>query len=169
MGAATGGLTSGLTTWLTQRTQARARWPGQDALRRQDLYKEFIEAAASCHVHALQHKEADADVPALKPPAMVDVLRHRIDAVKLASRVHRRQHCGCHSLAATQVAPGEPIFARRRHQARYNGHVVEPGRRGLMNESAHIRDIRHVALDLSSHHFPPAEGQGTRICGAEKG
>ena len=32
-------------------------------LRRQDLYKEFIEVAAKCYVHALQHGEAD--IPAL--------------------------------------------------------------------------------------------------------
>ena len=58
-GAATGGLTSMMATWLTQRTQERARWLGQNALRRQDLYKEFIEEAARCYVHALQHEEAD--------------------------------------------------------------------------------------------------------------
>jgi hypothetical protein len=63
LGAATGGLTSVLATWATQRTQARARWLEQGALRRQDLYKEFIEEAAKCYVHALQHEEAD--IPAL--------------------------------------------------------------------------------------------------------
>jgi hypothetical protein len=62
-GAATGGLTSVWATWLTHRTQARALWRAQDALRRQDLYKEFIEEAARSYVHALQHEEAD--IPAL--------------------------------------------------------------------------------------------------------
>jgi hypothetical protein len=42
LGAATGGLTSVLATLLTQRTQARAQWFEQEALRRRDLYKEFI-------------------------------------------------------------------------------------------------------------------------------
>ena len=55
VGAAIGGLTSILASWLTQRTQARARWVAQDVLRRQDLYKGFIEAASKCYVHALQH------------------------------------------------------------------------------------------------------------------
>jgi len=59
LGAATGGLTSVLASWLTQRSSARARWLGQDAVRRQDLYKEFIEQAARCYVHALQHEEPD--------------------------------------------------------------------------------------------------------------
>src|SRR5262245_50160841 len=54
VGAATGGLTSLLASWLTQRTQARASWLGHEIVRRQDLYKEFIEDAAKCYVHALQ-------------------------------------------------------------------------------------------------------------------
>jgi hypothetical protein len=48
-----------LGTWLTHRTQARAQWLEQDALRRQDPYKEIVETAARCYVHALQHEEAD--------------------------------------------------------------------------------------------------------------
>src|SRR5262245_21227173 len=63
LGAAIGGLTSVLASWLTQRTQTRAQWIVQDVIRRQDLYKEFIEEASKCYVHALQHDEAD--IPAL--------------------------------------------------------------------------------------------------------
>jgi hypothetical protein len=59
VGAAIGGLTSVLASWLTQRTQIRAQWISQQILRRQDLYKEFIEQASKCYVHALQHDEAD--------------------------------------------------------------------------------------------------------------
>lgn len=77
LGAATGGLTSVLATWLTHRTQARAQWLGQNALRRQDLYREFIEAAARCYVHALQHEEADI-------PGLVD-LYAKIDRMRVLS------------------------------------------------------------------------------------
>jgi len=59
VGAAIGGLTSVLASWLTQRTQAHAQWLAHDIVRRQDLYKEFIEEASKCYVHALQHDEAD--------------------------------------------------------------------------------------------------------------
>jgi hypothetical protein len=59
LGATIGGLSSLLATWLTQRVQTRARWLAQDILRRQDLYKEFIEDASKCYVHALQHDEPD--------------------------------------------------------------------------------------------------------------
>ena len=63
LGAAVGGLTSVTATWLTQRTQARSQWLAQELLRRQDLYKGFIEDASKCYVHALQHDEPD--IPSL--------------------------------------------------------------------------------------------------------
>jgi hypothetical protein len=62
-GAITGGLTSVLASWLTQHAQARAQWRAQDKLRRQELYKEFIEAASKCYIDALQCDKAD--IPAL--------------------------------------------------------------------------------------------------------
>jgi hypothetical protein len=75
LGAATGGLTSVLATWLTHRSQARAQWLAQKALRRQDLYREFIEAAARCYVDALQHGEPDI-------PRLVD-LYAKIDRMRV--------------------------------------------------------------------------------------
>jgi hypothetical protein len=77
LGAATGGLTSVLATWLTYRTRARALWLEQGALRRRDLYKEFIETAARCYVHALQNEEADI-------PGLVDLLA-KIDRMHILS------------------------------------------------------------------------------------
>jgi hypothetical protein len=62
-GATVGGLTSGLASWLTQRTLVRAQWSSQEIIRRQELYSEFIEGASKCYVHALQHGQAD--IPAL--------------------------------------------------------------------------------------------------------
>jgi hypothetical protein len=62
-GAAIGGLTSVLASWVMQKTQTRAQWLAQDKVRRQELYKEFIEDAARCYVDALQHDKAD--IPAL--------------------------------------------------------------------------------------------------------
>ncbi len=63
IGAAIGGFASVIASWLTQRAKLRAQWTAQDIVQRQDLYKEFIEAASKCYVHALQHDEAD--IPAL--------------------------------------------------------------------------------------------------------
>ncbi len=62
-GAAIGGLTSVFASWLAQHAQARAQWLAQDKLRRQELYKEFIEAASKCYIDAVQQDEAD--MPAL--------------------------------------------------------------------------------------------------------
>jgi hypothetical protein len=59
LGATIGGLTSFLASWLSQRTQARAQGVAHDLMRRQDLYREFIEQASKCYVHALQHEEPD--------------------------------------------------------------------------------------------------------------
>lgn len=44
---------------MAQRVQARAQWIVQDKLRRQELYREFIEVASKAYVDALQHGEAD--------------------------------------------------------------------------------------------------------------
>jgi hypothetical protein len=63
VGAALGGFVSVVASWLTQRANRRAQWTAQDIAQRQDLYKEFIEAASKCYVHALQH--AEPDIPAL--------------------------------------------------------------------------------------------------------
>jgi hypothetical protein len=59
IGATIGGLTSVLASWLTQRTQVRAEWRAHDLVWRQELYKEFIDEATMCYVHALQHNEPD--------------------------------------------------------------------------------------------------------------
>jgi hypothetical protein len=63
LGAAIGGLASFLASWMTQRMQMRAQWLTQERLRRQDVYKEFIEEASKCYVDALQH--AQGDIPSL--------------------------------------------------------------------------------------------------------
>ena len=56
-GATIGGAMSFIGSWVAQQKQLRAQWLGQDRLRRQDLYKEFIEEASKSFVDALQHNE----------------------------------------------------------------------------------------------------------------
>jgi hypothetical protein len=46
-------------SWLIHHREVRAEWLTQVLLRRQDLYKEFIEEASKCYLHALQHHEPD--------------------------------------------------------------------------------------------------------------
>jgi hypothetical protein len=45
--------------WIVHQREVRAQWLAQQTLRRQDLYKEFIEEASKCYLHAFQHHEPD--------------------------------------------------------------------------------------------------------------
>jgi len=53
-GATIGGLTSVVASWFSQRAQARTEQLSHYQLRRQELYKEFIEQASKLYIHALQ-------------------------------------------------------------------------------------------------------------------
>jgi hypothetical protein len=56
-GSVVGGLTSGVTTWLNQRSQARAGLMAHDLSRRQDLYRDFKIAASKAYTNALVTSE----------------------------------------------------------------------------------------------------------------
>jgi hypothetical protein len=65
-GSAVGGFTSTVTTWISQRAQARTVQRGQEITRRQDLYREFITAASKTYGDALVSSEPQlADLVAL--------------------------------------------------------------------------------------------------------
>jgi hypothetical protein len=65
-GSAVGGLTSGYTTWLTQRSQARAGQVAHDLARREDLIRDFIIAASRTYGDAIINSEP-------KMPEIVDL------------------------------------------------------------------------------------------------
>ena len=56
-GSVVGGLTSGFTTWLSQRVQARAGQLDRERSRREDLFKDFIVAASKTYGDALMSNE----------------------------------------------------------------------------------------------------------------
>jgi hypothetical protein len=58
-GTLIGGATTFLSSWVVQRRTVRAQSLGQDILRREDLYNEFIEEASKCYADAIQHDEMD--------------------------------------------------------------------------------------------------------------
>ena len=58
-GAAIGGLTTLTASWLQQRAQTRSERLAHYQLRRQELYKEFIEQAAALYIDALQSDKPD--------------------------------------------------------------------------------------------------------------
>jgi hypothetical protein len=59
-GSLIGGLTSLATSWLTQRTQARAGEATRNRRRRQRLYRKFIDEASRLYINALVHDEVQA-------------------------------------------------------------------------------------------------------------
>ena len=58
-GATIGGLTSVVGAWWTQQKQVTAQELAQDKLRRQELYKQFIEDASKTYADGLQHDKPD--------------------------------------------------------------------------------------------------------------
>jgi hypothetical protein len=64
-GTVVGGLTSVAANWMTHRIQIRAQWFQHEKNRRQVLYRDFIEEASKCYIDALQHDQANADIPGL--------------------------------------------------------------------------------------------------------
>jgi hypothetical protein len=56
-GSVVGGLTAGVTTWLSQRAQARAGHLAHEMSRRDDLYKDFIVAASKAYGDAVLSNE----------------------------------------------------------------------------------------------------------------
>jgi hypothetical protein len=88
-GAAIGGLTTVVASLLSQRLQAHAQWIVQERLRRQELYKEFLEEATRCHIDALQHEKGDV-------PALV-VLYSKIGRMRILSSpkvINSAEHIG---------------------------------------------------------------------------
>lgn len=52
-GSIVGGFTSGLATWLNQRSQTRAGLQAREMARREELYRDFIVAASKAYGQAL--------------------------------------------------------------------------------------------------------------------
>ena len=52
-GSVIGGMTSGITTWLNQRSQVKATEIAHDMSRREDLYRDFILAASKAYGEAV--------------------------------------------------------------------------------------------------------------------
>ena len=104
-GSMVGGLTSGLTTWLSLRNQARAGQLAHDLSRRDDLYKDFIVAASKAYGDAMLSNEPQMqDLVALY--AMISRMRVQSppQTVACAEKVMR-------ATIDTYLAPGKTIRA----------------------------------------------------------
>lgn len=82
-GSVIGGLTSGISTWLSERVQARSALLAQEKLRREDLYSDFIIVAAKVYADALMNDDPQVpDIVALY--ALVSRMRIRSSARTIA-------------------------------------------------------------------------------------
>jgi hypothetical protein len=73
-GSIIGGLTSLVTTWLSQRAQNRAREVARDKRLREDLYARFVEEASRLYVDALG-KDRAQPTELVKIYSMVSLMR----------------------------------------------------------------------------------------------
>jgi hypothetical protein len=58
-GSMIGGLTSLAASWLSQHVQVREQQLAQNLIRREELYKDFIEEASKLYVDAYEHDQAE--------------------------------------------------------------------------------------------------------------
>jgi hypothetical protein len=83
-GSVVGGLTSGLTTWMNLRGQARAARKAHRLQRQEDLVRDFINAASKTYGHAVQNDEPEVqDLVALY--GMISRMRIRSAAKTVAA------------------------------------------------------------------------------------
>ena len=60
-GSVVGGLTSGFTNWLSQRSQARTEQLNRNHMRRQELYKDFIIEASKAYTDATMNSKPNIE------------------------------------------------------------------------------------------------------------
>src|SRR6202158_2046895 len=104
-GAITGGLTSVLASWLTQHAQARPQWLAQDKLQRQELYREFVDTASKCYIHALQYDKADT-------PALVELFV-RVSRMRILSSPKVVESAVARRIVDTYLEPNKTFLELR--------------------------------------------------------
>jgi hypothetical protein len=117
-GSVVGGLTSGITTLLSQRAQVKAGELVREISRRDELYKELIVAASQSHGDALVSSEP-------KIPELV-ALYAMISRMRILSSP-RTVACAekiMYQTIDTYFAPNETI--RERHELLKNGTSIDP-------------------------------------------
>ena len=116
-GSAIGGLTSFASAWLTQHRQDRAKRLSSEKIRRQELYKQFIDEASKLYADALVHNQAEVS-------ALVGVyaLISRMRVVS-TSAVIEKAEAVVHLVIDTYFTPNKTFSEIRELM---NGHAVNP-------------------------------------------
>jgi hypothetical protein len=102
-GSVIGGLTATLTTWLGQRSQARAGQLAHDLARREDLVRDFIIAASKTYGDAIINSEP-------KMPEIVDLyaMVNRMRVLNMPRSVDRADNV-MRSIIETYFAPNRTL------------------------------------------------------------
>jgi hypothetical protein len=114
----TGGLTSGITPWLSQRAQARAGQLAREMSRRDDLYKEFIVAASKAYGDAILSNE-----PQVQELVALSALVSRMRVVSLPRTVACAEQI-LDLTISTYFAPNKTI--RELHELMKSGAGIDP-------------------------------------------
>jgi hypothetical protein len=117
-GSVVGGLTSGITTLLSQRAQARAGQLAHEMSRRDDLYKEFIVAASKAYGDAIQSNE-----PQVQDLVALSALVSRMRVVSLVRTVACAEKI-MDAIIGTYFAPNKTI--RELHDLMKSGVGIDP-------------------------------------------
>ena len=113
-GSVVGGLTSGITTWLGLRAQARAGQLAREMSRRDDLYKDFIVAASKAYGEAILSNE-----PQIQELVTLYAMISRMRVVSLPLTV-----ACADATIGTYFAPNKTI--RELHEMAKSGTALDP-------------------------------------------
>ena len=117
-GSVIGGLTTGFTTWVSQRSQARAGMVAHNLARREDLVRDFILAASKTYGDAIINSDP-------KMPELID-LYAMISRMRVLS-MPKTVACGdivMQSIVETYFAPNRTVADIR--ELVKTGHGIDP-------------------------------------------
>jgi hypothetical protein len=117
-GSVVGGLTSALTTWLSQRAQARARLLAHEMSRRDDLYKDFIVAASKAYGDAVLSNE-----PQIQELLSIYAMVSRMRLMSLPRTVACAEKV-MDTTITTYFAPNKTV--RELHELMKSGVAIDP-------------------------------------------
>ena len=117
-GSMVGGLTAGITTWLSQRAQARAGQLAHEMSRRDDLYKDFIVAASKIYGDAILSSE-----PQIQEIVALYAMISRMRLMSLPRTVASAEKV-MDTTITTYFAPNKTI--RELHELMQTGAAIDP-------------------------------------------
>ena len=117
-GSMVGGLTAGITTWLSQRAQARAGQLAHEMSRRDDLYKDFIVAASKIYGDAILSSE-----PQIQEIVALYAMISRMRLMSLPRTVASAEKV-MDTTITTYFAPNKTI--RELHELMKTGEAIDP-------------------------------------------